>query len=124
MFSIPFALVGVILGLRVSGTALGVMSMIGIIILLGIVVKNGIVLIDYTILLRERGIGVDATLRPAGTRLLAVERVGQHRGAVAVDAGKKLENGTWGYNEQSRTVTVYVPATPCEQRIKVEMLNN
>ena len=38
--------------------------------------------------------------------------------------GKKLENGTWGYNEQSRTVTVYVPATPCEQRIKVEMLNN
>ena len=38
--------------------------------------------------------------------------------------GKKLENGTWGYNEQSRIVTVYVPATPCEQRIKVEMLNN
>ena len=38
--------------------------------------------------------------------------------------GKKLENGTWGYNEQSRTVTVYVPATPCEQRIKIEMLNN
>ena len=38
--------------------------------------------------------------------------------------GKKLENGAWGYNERSRMVTVYVPATPCEQRIKVEMLNN
>ncbi len=55
MFSIPFALVGVFLGLWATGEALGVMALIGIIILLGIVVKNGIVLIDYTILMRERG---------------------------------------------------------------------
>ncbi len=55
MFSVPFALVGVLLGLRITGMALGMMSIIGIIILIGIVVKNGIVLIDYTILCRERG---------------------------------------------------------------------
>ena len=55
MFSIPFAFVGVLLGLWVTGTALGAMGLVGILILMGIVVKNGIVLIDYTILMRERG---------------------------------------------------------------------
>ena len=59
MFSIPFAFVGVILGLIITGTPLGVMGMIGILILMGIVVKNGIVLIDYTILMRERGYSIE-----------------------------------------------------------------
>lgn len=70
MFSVPFAFVGVIIGLAVSGSALGMMPMVGVIILLGIVVKNGIVLIDYTILCRERGMSVlDATVTAAGSRL-------------------------------------------------------
>ena len=70
MFSIPFAFVGVILGLYVSGTPLGVMGLVGILILMGIVVKNGIVLIDYTILMRERGIGVlESTVIAAKSRL-------------------------------------------------------
>jgi HAE1 family hydrophobic/amphiphilic exporter-1 len=59
MFSVPFAFVGVIMGLVISGTPLGVMGMIGILILMGIVVKNGIVLIDYTILMRERGYSIE-----------------------------------------------------------------
>ena len=70
MFSIPFAFVGVILGLYVTGTPLGAMGMIGILILMGIVVKNGIVLIDYTILMRERGISVvESTVIAAKSRL-------------------------------------------------------
>ena len=70
MFSVPFAAVGVLLGLYVTGTALGMMGMVGVIILLGIVVKNGIVLIDYTILLRERGMNVrDASVTAARSRL-------------------------------------------------------
>ena len=70
MFSIPFAFVGVFLGLVVTGTSLGTMGMIGILILMGIVVKNGIVLIDYTILMRERGFSiVDATVIAAKSRL-------------------------------------------------------
>lgn len=66
MFSIPFALTGVILGLTVTGTPLGMMAMIGIIILMGIVVKNGIVLIDYTILCRERGMSIADSVVTAG----------------------------------------------------------
>ena len=70
MFSIPFAFVGVFLGLVVSNTALGVMGLIGILILMGIVVKNGIVLIDYTILMRERGKSVaEASVIAARSRL-------------------------------------------------------
>lgn len=70
MFSIPFAFVGVIIGLYVSGTPLGVMGLIGILILMGIVVKNGIVLIDYTILMRERGISItESTVIAARSRL-------------------------------------------------------
>ena len=58
MISVPFAISGIILALVFTGTNLNVMSMLGAIMLIGIVVKNGIVLIDYTQLLRERGIGL------------------------------------------------------------------
>ena len=64
MFSVPFAFCGIALALVVCGTDLNIMSMLGGIMLIGIVVKNGIVLIDYTILLRERGYSL---LRAAST---------------------------------------------------------
>ena len=70
MFSVPFAFVGVFMGLVVTGTPLGAMGMVGILILMGIVVKNGIVLIDYTILMRERGHSIaEASVIAAQSRL-------------------------------------------------------
>ena len=70
MFSIPFAFVGVLLGLSVTGTALGAMGLVGVLILMGIVVKNGIVLIDYTILMRERGMSIaESCVTAAQSRL-------------------------------------------------------
>ena len=66
MFSIPFAFTGIILGLAITQTPLGVMALIGVIMLMGIVVKNGIVLIDYTILCRERGMGIITSVVTAG----------------------------------------------------------
>ena len=42
------------------------MALIGLIMLMGIVVKNGIVLIDYTILCRERGMGILTAVVTAG----------------------------------------------------------
>ncbi len=56
MFSVPFAVSGVLMALFFTGTTLSVMSLLGAIMLIGIVVKNGIVLIDYIILCRERGL--------------------------------------------------------------------
>ena len=70
MFSIPFAFVGVYLGLWLTGTPLGAMGLVGILILMGIVVKNGIVLIDYTILMRERGFSIaESSVIAAKSRL-------------------------------------------------------
>lgn len=66
MFSIPFTFTGVLLGLSITGTPLGVMAMIGVLILMGVVVKNGIVLVDYIRLCRERGQGIIYAVVTAG----------------------------------------------------------
>ena len=66
ILAVPFALTGVLLGLAFTNTALGLMAMLGLVMLIGIVVKNGIVLIDYTILLRERGEAIDDAIVKAG----------------------------------------------------------
>ncbi|MDR3137614.1 MAG: efflux RND transporter permease subunit [Tannerellaceae bacterium] len=66
MFSIPFAFTGVLFGLSLTHTPLGVMALIGLIMLIGIVVKNGIVLVDHIILFRERGMTVIKAATAAG----------------------------------------------------------
>ncbi len=55
MFTIPFALSGVIIALWISGISLDMIGALGLVMLVGIVVKNGIVLVDYINLMRERG---------------------------------------------------------------------
>ena len=70
MGSILFALTGVLIGLAVTRTALGIMALIGVMMLIGIVVKNGIVLIDYTSLCVERGMSIkDAVVAGGRSRL-------------------------------------------------------
>lgn len=73
MFSIPFAFSGILLMLFITNTSLNLMSMLGGIMLIGIVVKNGIVLIDYTQLMRERGMGfIQASVTAGRSRLRPV----------------------------------------------------
>ena len=70
MFSLPLALVGVILTLFVTGTALSVMVLIGLVVLAGIVVNNAIVLVDYTNQLRKKGMAkLDALVEAGKVRL-------------------------------------------------------
>ena len=66
MFSLPFAVVGVVIGLAITGTPMNIMALLGVLMLIGIVVNNGIVLVDYTILCRERGMGVNEAVITAG----------------------------------------------------------
>jgi HAE1 family hydrophobic/amphiphilic exporter-1 len=54
MFSIPLAVIGVVLILILTGTTFNVETYIGCIMLGGIVVNNAILLVDYTNLLRRR----------------------------------------------------------------------
>ena len=68
--AIPLALIGVALGLFVTGTAFNVSSFMGLLLLVGIVVKNGILLIDVANKRRKDGESVENALVIAGrTRL-------------------------------------------------------
>lgn len=55
LFTIPLALIGVILGLWITGSTISVVVFIGLILLVGIVVNNAIVLIDLINQLRQKG---------------------------------------------------------------------
>ena len=66
MFTIPFALSGVVLALFVTGRSLDMIGALGLVMLIGIVVKNGIVLIDYIDLMRERGTELNQAIQMAG----------------------------------------------------------
>ena len=64
--SLPFALIGAVLALLVTGTTLNMMSMIGIVMLMGLVTKNAILLVDYTNTLRSRGLERNEAILRAG----------------------------------------------------------
>ena len=66
MFSIPFALSGVIIALWLTGRSLDMIGALGLVLLVGIVVKNGIVLVDYINLMRERGYELNQAIRMSG----------------------------------------------------------
>lgn len=136
MFSVPFAFVGVLIGNWVTGTALGVMGLIGIIILLGIVVKNGIVLLDYTILMRERGMNViDAMVTAAGSRLrpILMTTLTTVLGMLpmALGRGEGAEMWTslgvtvcWGLTISTLVTLVLIPAVYCVFATRQEKRQN
>jgi len=53
--SVPFGIVGVILGLAITGISMNIVTFIALILLVGLVVNNGIVLISFIGILRHRG---------------------------------------------------------------------
>jgi HAE1 family hydrophobic/amphiphilic exporter-1 len=70
LFTIPLALVGVVLGLLVTGIDVSVIALIGVVMLVGIVVNNAIVLIDTINQLRRRGMAkAEAVIRAGHLRL-------------------------------------------------------
>ena len=70
MFSVPMGFPGVILALFLTGTSISTTSFMGIIMMLGIVVSNGVLLVDYTNVLRRRGMALrEAVILGGRTRL-------------------------------------------------------
>ncbi len=70
MFSVPFAIIGLVLALLLTGTTFSLMSFVGAILLVGIVVNNAIVLIDYMNQLQKRGVSLIGAIVLGGkTRL-------------------------------------------------------
>ena len=70
LFSLPFTIIGALVGLLIAGETISVSSMIGILMLIGIVVTNAIVLIDRVINMEKEGLSTrDAILEAGTTRL-------------------------------------------------------
>ncbi|WP_163969536.1 efflux RND transporter permease subunit [Oceanobacillus halotolerans] len=70
MFSMPATVIGVMVGLFVTGLPLSIPAFIGIIMLAGIVVNNSIVLVDYINILRDKGMDrYEAILEAGQSRL-------------------------------------------------------
>jgi HAE1 family hydrophobic/amphiphilic exporter-1 len=70
LFSIPFAVIGVILLFWATNTTLSNMGWLGLLVVCGLVVNNGIILIDYVNHLRKQGLTRrEALLRGGANRL-------------------------------------------------------
>ncbi len=121
MFSVPFAITGVLIGIRVHGLAMGVMALIGVMILMGIVVKNGIVLIDYTRLCLERGMSINESVVTASRQRLRpilmttlTTVLGMIPLAVGSGEGAEMWNGlgvvvAWGLSISTLITPVLIP---------------
>jgi Cation/multidrug efflux pump len=69
-FSLPFAIIGSLVALLISGDTISVSSMIGALMLIGIVITNAVVLIDRVIHKEKAGLDTrEALLEAAGTRI-------------------------------------------------------
>ena len=66
MFSVPFAIIGVLATMWLFGVTISVVSLIGFILLAGIVVNDAIVLVDYANQLRKQGMSKLEALAGAG----------------------------------------------------------
>ena len=121
MFSLPFAVVGVVIGLAITGTPMNIMALLGVLMLIGIVVNNGIVLVDYTILCRERGQEVlDAVVTAGRSRLRPILMttmttvLGMIPMAVGNGVGSEMWNSlgmsvAWGLSFSTLITLILIP---------------
>ena len=70
MFTVPFALIGAIFGLKISGQSISIIAFLGLIFLIGVIVNNAIVMIDAVNHFRRDGMAKqDAVIAAAKLRL-------------------------------------------------------
>ncbi len=73
LFTIPVSSIGILLIHIATDDRMSLFTAVGVVVLVGIVVNNGIVLVDYTNLLRKRGMGIfEACVEAGGNRLRPV----------------------------------------------------
>jgi HAE1 family hydrophobic/amphiphilic exporter-1 len=70
LFTIPLSVIGIVAIYFITGSIFNILTAVGLLVLIGVIVNNGIVLVDYTNLLRKRGLSLhDACVEAAGNRL-------------------------------------------------------
>jgi HAE1 family hydrophobic/amphiphilic exporter-1 len=70
LFTIPLSMIGIVAIYLITNTIFNVLTAVGLLVLIGVITNNGIILVDYTNLLRKRGLSVnEACIEAAGNRL-------------------------------------------------------
>jgi HAE1 family hydrophobic/amphiphilic exporter-1 len=70
LFTIPLSVIGIVAIYFFTGEVFNILTAVGLLVLIGVIVNNGIVLVDYTNLLRKRGLSLhNACVEAAGNRL-------------------------------------------------------
>ena len=70
LLTIPLSFIGVVAIYMLMGEQLSIVTVMGMLVLVGTIVNNGIVLVDYTNLLRKRGLELrDACIQASKSRL-------------------------------------------------------
>jgi HAE1 family hydrophobic/amphiphilic exporter-1 len=70
IFTIPLSIIGIVAIYLITRDTFNILTAVGLLVLMGVIVNNGIVLVDYTNLLRKRGLSLhDACVEAAGNRL-------------------------------------------------------
>src|SRR4029453_9221698 len=73
MVTVPLALLGAVLGLKLYGLTINIFSQIAVIMLIGIAAKNGVLIVEFSNQLRDRGVEfTEALIQAAVTRLRPV----------------------------------------------------
>ena len=100
MFSIPFSIVGAILALALTNTAMSIYAMLGLVMIVGLVAKNAILLVDFANDARREGRGIDEALIQAvriRTRPILMTALSTTIGmlpiALSAGSGAELRNG-------------------------------
>ena len=125
LLSVPLALLGAFLGLHIMGIPLSITALIGLIMLVGIAVNNAIILIDYTNILRRRGIDRFDAIKEAGTTRLRPILITAFTTVIAmlpmcfgVGSGAELYQGlavvtSFGLLLSTILTLVYIPTIYC-----------
>jgi HAE1 family hydrophobic/amphiphilic exporter-1 len=70
ILTIPLSVIGIVLIYLLTGEPFNILTAVGLLVLVGVIVNNGIVLVDYTNMLRKRGLSLhEACVEAAGNRL-------------------------------------------------------
>jgi HAE1 family hydrophobic/amphiphilic exporter-1 len=98
LLSVPLALAGAVLALRVAGAGLNAVSLVGCVVLVGVVDNDAVVKVDFILRMRRRGLGVREAVLAAGRARLrpilvntATALLGLLPMALGVGAGAELQ---------------------------------
>src|SRR5207248_6897421 len=106
MSAVPVGLVGVVIMLFVTGTAINVQSLLGVIFMVGIVVSNTVLMLDFAQTLRRlEGLNpTDAIVKAAGVRVRPVVMTALAAFFALVPMALGLERGSEANTPLGRAV--------------------